>query len=119
MSFISIFDVMGPNMIGPSSSPYSRSCPHWFFSPENDQWSTKRSKFTLYGSFASTFKGHGTDRALLGGIADFATDDMRIRNSLKLQKIMDLPFHLLQMNSKLTFIQIQLIFIWSITTVGK
>ena len=38
-------------------------------------------EFTLYGSFARTYKGHGTDRALLGGIMGFSTDDMRIRNS--------------------------------------
>ena len=37
--------------------------------------------FTLYGSFARTYKGHGTDRALLGGVLGFATDDLRIRDA--------------------------------------
>ena len=41
----------------------------------------KRVDFTLYGSFAKTYKGHGTDRALLGGILGFATDDLRIRDA--------------------------------------
>lgn len=43
-----------------------------------------RADFTLYGSFAKTYHGHGTDRALLGGIMGFSTDDMRIRNSFKI-----------------------------------
>lgn len=42
--------------------------------------------FTLYGSFARTYRGHGTDRALLGGIMGYETDDLRIRDSLKLAK---------------------------------
>ena len=44
----------------------------------------KKVEFTLYGSFARTYKGHGTDRALLGGIMGFSTDDMRIRNSFEI-----------------------------------
>ena len=43
-----------------------------------------RADFTLYGSFAKTYHGHGTDRALLGGIMGFSTDDMRIRNSFEI-----------------------------------
>ena len=43
-------------------------------------------RFTLYGSFAQTYRGHGTDRALLGGIMGFQTDDLRIRDSLTLAR---------------------------------
>jgi len=43
-------------------------------------------EFTLYGSFAKTYRGHGTDRALLGGIMGFATDDGRIRDSFDIAK---------------------------------
>ena len=39
---------------------------------------------TLYGSFAKTYKGHGTDRALLGGLLGFKEDDKRIRNAKEL-----------------------------------
>ena len=42
MSFISIFDVMGPNMIGPSSSHTAGAARIGFLSPENDQWSTEK-----------------------------------------------------------------------------
>ena len=41
-------------------------------------------EFILYGSVARTYHGHGTDRALLGGIMGFSTDDMRIRNSFEI-----------------------------------
>ena len=40
-----------------------------------------KADFTLYGSFARTYRGHGTDRALLGGIMGFSTDDRRIPDS--------------------------------------
>ena len=52
----------------------------------------KEVNFTLYGSFARTFKGHGTDRALLGGIMGFSTDDMRIRNSFEIADQKGLAF---------------------------
>ena len=52
-----------------------------------------RVDFTLYGSFARTYKGHGTDRALLGGIMGFGTDDMRIRNSFEIARKEGLEFH--------------------------
>ena len=45
-----------------------------------------KGSFTLYGSFAKTYHGHGTDRALLGGILGFATDDARIRDAFDLAK---------------------------------
>ena len=44
----------------------------------------KKADFTLYGSFAKTYHGHGTDRALLGGIMGFSTDDTRIRDSFSI-----------------------------------
>ena len=46
----------------------------------------KEVHFTLYGSFAKTYRGHGTDRALMGGMLGFETDDLRIRDSLALAK---------------------------------
>ena len=86
MSFISIFDVMGPNMIGPSSSHTAGATRIGFLAQKMINGPLKEVNFTLYGSFARTFKGHGTDRALLGGIMGFSTDDMRIRNSFEIAK---------------------------------
>ncbi len=84
MSYISVFDVIGPNMVGPSSSHTAGACviaylAHKMIAPPLVQVS-----FTLYGSFAKTYRGHGTDRALLGGIMGFESDDLRIRDSFQI-----------------------------------
>ena len=95
MSFISVFDVMGPNMIGPSSSHTAGAARISYLAQKMIEGPLKRADFILYGSFAKTYHGHGTDRALLGGIMGFSTDDMRIRNSFDIAhekgfKIIDL-----------------------------
>lgn len=81
MSFISVFDVIGPNMVGPSSSHTAGACAIARLARQMNNGILKDVTFTLYGSFAKTYRGHGTDRALLGGIMGFATDDIRIRDS--------------------------------------
>ena len=84
MSFISVFDVMGPNMIGPSSSHTAGAARIALLARKLLTGSLKKVEFTLYGSFAKTYHGHGTDRAILGGIMGFATDDVRIRDSFQI-----------------------------------
>ena len=86
MSFISVFDVLGPNMIGPSSSHTAGACAIAHLAQKMKSGILKEVEFTLYGSFAKTYRGHGTDRALLGGIMGFATDDVRIRDSFDIPK---------------------------------
>lgn len=81
MSFISVFDVIGPNMVGPSSSHTAGACAIARLAQKINNGTLKNVSFTLYGSFAKTYHGHGTDRALLGGIMGFSTDDIRIRDS--------------------------------------
>ena len=81
MSFISVFDVLGPNMIGPSSSHTAGAAAIALLARKMFHYELKTVRFTLYGSFAQTYKGHGTDRALLGGIMGFSTDDRRIPDS--------------------------------------
>ena len=81
MSFISVFDVLGPNMIGPSSSHTAGAVAIALIAQKMISPPLKEVEFILYGSFAKTYKGHGTDRALLGGVMGFATDDTRIRDS--------------------------------------
>lgn len=80
----SIFDVMGPVMVGPSSSHTAGAVKlgriaRFIFSAE-----IKKAEILLHGSFASTYKGHGTDRAVVGGILGFKPDDERIKNSLEI-----------------------------------
>lgn len=92
MSFISVFDVLGPNMIGPSSSHTAGAARIAFLARKMLNGQLKKVDFTLYGSFAKTYSGHGTDRALLGGIMRFDTDDMRIRDSFRLAGEQGLEF---------------------------
>lgn len=84
MSFISVFDVLGPNMIGPSSSHTAGAEIIAYLAQKMITPPLVRVDFTLYGSFAKTYHGHGTDRALLGGIMGFSADDTRIRESFQI-----------------------------------
>lgn len=84
MPFISVFDVLGPNMIGPSSSHTAGAAVIAHLAQKMIAPPLKRVEFTLYGSFAKTYRGHGTDRALLGGIMGFSTYDTRIRDSFSI-----------------------------------
>lgn len=93
MSFISVFDVLGPNMIGPSSSHTAGACAIAYLAQKMNSGTLREVTFTLYGSFAKTYRGHGTDRALLGGIMGFATDDVRIRDSFDIAKERGITYH--------------------------
>lgn len=84
MAFISVFEVIGPNMVGPSSSHTAGAASIARLAWKMVNEKIKRVKFTLYGSFAQTYRGHGTDRALLGGMMGFETDDVRIRDSFEI-----------------------------------
>ena len=86
MAFISLFEVIGPNMVGPSSSHTAGAASMALLARKLFPGEIKKVQFTLYGSFAKTYRGHGTDRALLGGIMGFETDDLRIRDSLQIAK---------------------------------
>ena len=82
----SIFDMIGPVMIGPSSSHtagvvrIARGARRILGSQP------QKVIVTFYNSFATTFEGHGSDRAVIAGLFDFKTDDERIKNSLDIAK---------------------------------
>jgi len=81
MREISAFDIIGPIMVGPSSSHTAGALK---IARIAGKLSSKRIvdvSFRLFGSFAKTFRGHGTDRALLGGILGMDTDDLSIKRS--------------------------------------
>ena len=80
----SVFDVVGPNMIGTSSSHTAGAARLGKITSKIVGVPVKKVDFYLYGSFAETYKGHGTDKALIGGILGFDTEDARIRNSFDL-----------------------------------
>lgn len=92
MSFISVFDVLGPNMIGPSSSHTAGASVIAYLAQKMIAPPLQKVEFTLYGSFARTYHGHGTDRALLGGIMGFSTDDTRIRDSFQIAEMRHLEY---------------------------
>lgn len=93
MSFISMFDVLGPNMVGPSSSHTAGACSIALIARKMLGEPVRQVAFTLYGSFAKTYHGHGTDRALLGGIMGFSTDDERIPDAYSLAEAQNIAYH--------------------------
>ena len=84
MKYRSAFEIIGPVMIGPSSSHTAGAARIGRVARTLFGKQPKRAIISLYGSFAKTYKGHGTDYALIGGLLDFDTFDERIPSSLEL-----------------------------------
>ena len=78
----SIFDMIGPVMIGPSSSHTAGVVRIASAAIRILGALPTHATVTFYNSFARTYEGHGSDRAIVGGLLGFATDDERIRESL-------------------------------------
>jgi L-serine dehydratase len=74
----SIFDVVGPVMVGPSSSHTAGAVRLGALARAIAGGSPRSAVITLHGSFASTGRGHGTDRAIVAGLLGLAPDDTRI-----------------------------------------
>jgi len=77
----SVFDMIGPVMVGPSSSHTAgvvriARVAVKFLGDVPDH-----ADITFYNSFARTYEGHGSDRAVLAGLMDYAPDDLRIKES--------------------------------------
>jgi L-serine dehydratase len=83
MSF-SVFDVIGPSMVGPSSSHTAGAARIGRIARRLLNALPQEAKIELHGSFAATGKGHATDRALVAGILNFTPDDNRLKDSLQL-----------------------------------
>ncbi|NLJ90930.1 MAG: L-serine ammonia-lyase, iron-sulfur-dependent, subunit beta, partial [Clostridiales bacterium] len=81
MKTISVFDIIGPNMIGPSSSHTAGALRIAHLARNMVKGEVASVKFILYGSFAQTYKGHGTDKALVAGMLGLSTEDHRIKDS--------------------------------------
>ena len=78
---INIFDMMGPVMVGPSSSHTAGAARSGNMGRTLLGEEVARADIGLYGSFAETGFGHGTDRALLAGLLGMKPDDLRIPNA--------------------------------------
>lgn len=96
MDYIGIFDVIGPNMIGPSSSHTAGAVSMALLARKMFGREITKVTFVLYGSFAKTYCGHGTDKALLGGILGFATDDERICDAFQIAEGLGLQYEIME-----------------------
>ena len=89
---LDIFDILGPVMVGPSSSHTAGAVRIGRMARTLLGGEPVRAKIGLYGSFAETGQGHGTDKALVAGLLGLKPDDMKIPNSFDLAKQRGLKF---------------------------
>ena len=75
---MNIFDIVGPVMVGPSSSHTAGAVRIGFVARKLLGEDVKKAELLLYGSFLATGKGHGTDRALVAGLLGMQPDDERV-----------------------------------------
>lgn len=90
---MNVFDIIGPIMIGPSSSHTAGACRIGYVARKLLPTEPVEAYITFVGSFAKTYHGHGTDKAIVAGILGMAPDDERLPNSLKLAEEAGLIIH--------------------------
>ncbi len=81
---VSLLDIIGPVMVGPSSSHTAGACRLGLIGRGLVSGTPQSALLELHGSFARTGEGHGTDKALVAGLLGFRPDDERIRTALKI-----------------------------------
>lgn len=81
---MNLFDILGPVMVGPSSSHTAGAARIGLTARRLlGEGTPRKAKITLYGSFAATGRGHGTDRALIAGLLGYKPNDERIADSFR------------------------------------
>lgn len=88
------FDIIGPIMVGPSSSHTAGAVKIGIISRKLLGIPVRRADIFFHGSFLATGKGHGTDRALIAGLLGFAVDDPRIPDSFRYAKEAGMEYQL-------------------------
>ncbi len=81
-----VFDIIGPIMIGPSSSHTAGAARLGKMARTILGEEPVTATIVLHGSFAQTYRGHGTDKALVAGLLGFTTDDIRIKDALHIAR---------------------------------
>jgi L-serine dehydratase len=81
---VSLLDIIGPVMVGPSSSHTAGACRLGLLARGLVGGTPQAAVMELHGSFARTGEGHGTDKALVAGLLGFRPDDERIRTALQI-----------------------------------
>jgi L-serine dehydratase len=90
----SLFDIVGPVMVGPSSSHTAGAVRLANLAALIADQPIREVKFVLYNSFAQTYQGHGTDRGLIAGILGYGVNDERIRDAFRLAEAQGLKFEI-------------------------
>lgn len=93
MLYNSCFDIIGPIMVGPSSSHTAGVVSIGRFVHDFLKGSPKKATIIFYDSFAETHKGHGTDKAIVGGLIGMDTDDVRIRHAEEMARTQGMEIH--------------------------
>ena len=83
---MTIFDIMGPIMVGPSSSHTAGAARIGYLTRKLLGDAPRRAELLLHGSFAATGVGHGTDRALVAGLLGMRPDDARLPRAFELAR---------------------------------
>ena len=95
---LQVFDIIGPIMIGPSSSHTAGAVRIGKYARSVLGTRPVKAVIRFSGSFAKTYKGHGTDKAVIAGILGMDTDDARIRNSMEIARQEGLDFTFIEEN---------------------
>ena len=98
MKYRSVFDIIGPIMVGPSSSHTAGAVRIGLVARDLFGETPTHADIYLFGSFMETYKGHGTDVALVSGLLGFDTDDSRIPDALTIAQ---------ENNLHVSFIEVQ------------
>ncbi|QZY54018.1 L-serine ammonia-lyase, iron-sulfur-dependent subunit beta [Crassaminicella profunda] len=98
MKNYSAFDIIGPKMVGPSSSHTAGANRLGRVARKIANDDIKSVKFLLHGSFAKTYKGHGTDRALVAGIMGMMENDEELKNSLEIANKQRIKYEFVETN---------------------
>lgn len=99
----SVFDMIGPIMIGPSSSHTAGVVRIARAASQILGGQPESAEITFYNSFARTYEGHGSDRAILAGLMDFKTDDKRIKDAIELAGQAGIKYHFRSVGNASTF----------------
>ncbi len=96
MKDYSAFEIIGPKMIGPSSSHTAGATKLGMVAGKLANYDIKKVKLLLHGSFAKTYRGHGTDRALLAGLLGIKEYEDKLKESREIAKQKGLEYEFIE-----------------------
>lgn len=96
MKNYSVFDVIGPQMIGPSSSHTAGAARLGMVAKKISKSEIRKVSFLLHGSFAKTYRGHGTDKALIAGILGMDPSDENLKYSMEIANEKNLEYEFIE-----------------------